>query len=337
MTIGEVARRSKCLVVLGDIMRKRMTWSLGAVLLLAAIGGLSSPSSAQAVSADLTERPAVASTQDREWSFSFTPYAWLTFLSGSQTVKGRTVPVDTNVFQMFDKSQSLIPFMGYFEARHQDRVGLFVDLMYANLTTADSATRNYNIQPGVGATVAARTSVNYETLTVQFGGAYQVVKVGLDRSAEGPGMAGVGQTAFDVLAGGRWWYQRADITLNLNGVLNANVPDLEGNFDGSKVTARSGIVSWVDPFVGFRVRHKLNPGQDLSFQADIGGFGLGSRISYQALGAYRFNVGSTGSVAWAGVLGYRALYVDYIRGSGSSLFEMNLLQHGPLLGLSARF
>ena len=30
-------------------------------------------------------------------------------------------------------------------------------------------------------------------------------------------MAGVGQTAFDVLAGGRYWYQKADITLNLNG------------------------------------------------------------------------------------------------------------------------
>ena len=92
--------------------------------------------------------------------------------------------------------------------------------------------------------------------------------------------------------------------------MNVNVPDLEVSLDRRKVTARSGIVSWVDPFVGFRVRHKLVPGQDLSFQADIGGFGIGSRISYQALGAYRFNVGATGSVAWAGVLGYLVLYVD---------------------------
>jgi hypothetical protein len=258
-------------------------------------------------------------------------------MSGSQTVKGRTVPVDTNVFQMFDRSQSLIPFMGYFEARHRDRLGLFVDLMYANLTAADSASRNYNIQPGVGAGIAARASVNYETLTVQFGAAYQVVKVGLDRSTEGPGMAGVGQTAFDVLLGGRYWYQRADVTLNLNGFLNVNVPDLEVSLDRSKVVARSGVVSWVDPFVGFRIRHKLTPGQDLSLEADVGGFGLGSRISYQALGAYRFSIGATGSVAWDGVLGYRVLYVDYIRGAGSSLFEMNLLQHGPLLGVSARF
>jgi len=318
-------------------MKKRVSRGLGGAFLLTAISGLSPSLFAQTATADPTEKPVVAAAQDREWSFRFTPYAWLTFMSGSQTVKGRTVPVDTNVFQMFDKSQSLIPFMGYFEARYQDRLGLFVDLMYASLTAAQSASRSYDIQPGVGANVMARASVGYETLTLQFGGAYQVVKVGPDRSAEGPGMAGVGQTAFDVLLGGRYWHQRADVTFNLNGALNINVPDLEVSLDRSKVIARSGSIDWVDPFVGFRVRHKLAPGQDLSLEADIGGFGIGSRISYQALGAYRFSIGATGSVAWDGVLGYRVLYVDYIRGSGSSLFEMNLLQHGPLLGISARF
>ena len=318
-------------------MTRRVSRGLGGAFLLTAISALSSPSVAQTAAADPAEKPVVAPAQEREWSFTFTPYAWLTAMSGSQTVKGRTVTVDTNVLQLLDKSQSLIPFMGYFEARRQDGLSLFVDLMYANLTAVDAATKNYNIQPGASANVMAQASVGYETLTLQFGGAYQIVKVGPDRSAEGPGMAGVGQTAFDVLAGGRYWYQKADITLNLNGALNVNVPDLEVSLDRRKVTARSGIVSWVDPFVGFRVRHKLVPGQDLSFQADIGGFGIGSRISYQALGAYRLNVGATGSVRWAGVLGYRVLYVDYIRGAGSSLFEMNLLQHGPLLGLSARF
>ena len=42
-------------------------------------------------------------------------------------------------------------------------------------------------------------------------------------------------------------------------------------------------------------------------------------------------------VGWAGVIGYRALYVDYAQGSGNTLFETNLLQHGPLFGISARF
>ena len=51
----------------------------------------------------------------------------------------------------------------------------------------------------------------------------------------------------------------------------------------------------------------------------------------------RDRFGTTGSIAWSGVIGYRALYVDYIQGSGNTLFETNLLQHGPLIGLSARF
>jgi hypothetical protein len=272
-----------------------------------------------------------------QWSFRFTPYAWLTFLNGSQTVKGHTVTVDTNVFQMFDKSQSLIPFMGYFEARYQDRVSLFLDLMYANLTAAQSTSRNFTPVAGVNASLAASASVNYETLTLQFGGAYELARGGPDRGAEGAGMAGVGQTAFDVLVGGRYWYQRANITPNLIGSLSVNTPDLVFSADRTKAYARSGNISWVDPFVGGRVRHKLAPGQDLSIEADIGGFGIGSRISWQALAAYSFDFGRTGSIAWAGVVGYRALYVDYIQGSGSTLFEMNILQHGPLLGVSARF
>jgi hypothetical protein len=316
---------------------KQKSRVVGGAIVVTITLALCAPSFGQAPPADPTAQPAAALVPASDWTFAVTPYAWLIAMSGSQTVKGRTVPVDTNVFQMFDKSQSLIPFMGSAEARYQDRIGLFVDVLYANLTAADSATRNYAIAPGIGASLAARGSVNYESLTVQFGAAYQVVKVGPDRSAEGPGMAGVGQTAFDVLLGGRYWYQRADITLNLNGALNINVPDLDVSIDRSKAIARSGMVNWVDPVVGFRVKHKVAPGQDLSLEADLGGFGLGSRISYQAVGAYRFAIGSTGSVAWSGVLGYRALYVDYIQGSGPTLFEMNLLQHGPLLGVSARF
>src|SRR5258708_5277472 len=158
--------------------------------------------------------------------------------------------------------------MGYFEARFEDRIEVFVDVMYANISAGQSATKNFRVDRFVGGGLAASASEDYEQLTVQFGAAYQVVKVGRDRSAEGPGMAGVGQTAFDVLLGGRYWYQKADLTLNLNGTLNLNIPayDLEVSRDRTKVIARSGVVTWVDPYVGFRVRHNLPPLHDLSLQ-----------------------------------------------------------------------
>ena len=150
-------------------------------------------------------------------------------------------------------------------------------------------------------------------------------------------MAGVGRTALDVLVGGRYWYQQLDATLDLAGTIGVNVGPFQLSADRSKAFASSGGVSWVDPFVGLRVRHKLAPRQDVMAQADIGGFGVGSQFSWQALATYGYEFGSTGGIAWSGVVGYRALYVDYTQGSGNTLFQTNLLQHGPLIGLSARF
>lgn len=281
-------------------------------------------------------KPAESTTTTGDWTFIFAPYGWLTFMSGTQTVAGQSTTVNTNAFEMFAQSQSLITFMAYSEARYRDRLGLFVDVMYANLAAGQSANRSFSA-PGVSGSAIASVSVNYESLTLQFGAAYEVVKVGPDRSAEGPGMAGVGQTAFDVTVGGRWWYQRVDMTLNFYGAVTVNTPNLQVSANRSQVFANSGSIGWVDPFVGFRVRHHLAPGQHLALEADLGGFGIGSRISAEAQLAYSMDFGTAIGVNWAGVVGYRALYVDYTQGSGSSFFEMNMLQHGPLLGVRGRF
>jgi hypothetical protein len=303
------------------------------------VAWLSLPALGQAPPASVPEASTKAAPQDSPspWTFRFTPYGWLTWMSGSQTIKGHTVDINTNAFELLGNTETLIPFMGYAHARFEDRIEVFVDVMYANIGAGQSATRNFSVGRFVRGGITASASEDYEQLTAEFGGAYQIAKVGRDRSAEGPGMAGVGQTAFDVLLGWRYWHLKADLTLNLAATVGANVGGLERSRDGSRAFARSGSINWVDPFVGFRVRHKLAPTQELQLAADIGGFGFGSRISWQALAAYSYVFGHTGNVAWAGVVGYRALYVDYVRGTGATLFETNLLQHGPLIGLSARF
>lgn len=273
--------------------------------------------------------PASVNSYDRPagpWAFTFAPYGWLTFLSGTETVKGQSVAVHSNAFELFAASQSLISFMAYSELRYQDRVGFFADLVYANLTAGKNAARSFSA-PGVSGSAIASASVSYETLTLQFGLAYEVARID----------AGAGRTAFDVILGGRWWYQRVDLTLNTYGAVSVTAPNLTLSASRTQVSARSGTIGWVDPLVGFRVRHALAPGQDILLEADLGGFGIGSRISAEAQLAYSFGFGKAMGVGWAGVLGYRALYVDYSRGAGSSAFEMNLLQHGPLLGVRGRF
>jgi hypothetical protein len=37
------------------------------------------------------------------------------------------------------------------------------------------------------------------------------------------------------------------------------------------------------------------------------------------------------------MLGYRALSVDYQKGSGVNRYEYDMLQHGPIVGLTVKF
>jgi hypothetical protein len=96
-------------------------------------------------------------------------------------------------------------------------------------------------------------------------------------------------------------------------------------------------VTWVDPLVGLRLRHQFTPGHELTLSGDVGGFGAGSEFSWQAIGAYRFALAQAYGATWSGLLGYRALYVDYSKGAGDTLYQFDMLQHGPIAGISARF
>ena len=52
------------------------------------------------------------------------------------------------------------------------------------------------------------------------------------------------------------------------------------------------------------------------FRADVGGFDAGSQFSWNVLGAYSFTFAVRNGVTLSGLLGYRALSVDYEKGSG---------------------
>lgn len=71
----------------------------------------------------------------------------------------------------------------------------------------------------------------------------------------------------------------------------------------------SGTQTWVDPVVGLRLRAALSRAAYLTAKADIGGFGLGSELSWQLFGGLRLNL----SPRVFTVIGYRHLDVDYRR------------------------
>ena len=63
--------------------------------------------------------------------------------------------------------------------------------------------------------------------------------------------------------------------------------------------------------------------------SDIGGFGVSSDITWQAMASLGYHVSDKGSVG----LGYRALGTDYT--SGSSTYDV--ISHGLLLGFEYKF
>jgi hypothetical protein len=87
---------------------------------------------------------------------------------------------------------------------------------------------------------------------------------------------------------------------------------------------------WIDPYLGLRWKWPLGEKWALRLRTDFGGFGVGSRITWNGVGLVDFkpwkHVGFFG--------GYRALYQDYSTGSGKHRFSYDATMHGPALGLN---
>jgi hypothetical protein len=262
-----------------------------------------------------------------QWSISVTPYAWAPFLQGDVTVKGRTVDIDINPIELLGDLVA-VPFMAYSEARKGPLV-LYNDIFYAKVGADGSVSRSVR-----GLTVGASADVDVTLAIIEAGGAFEVARWssgGGGGLKDAPGFERY--TALDVLAGARYWHQEADLRFGLTGTL-----DVSGLVvTRSRAIARSGDVDWVDPLVGFRVRQGVAPGQELLLRADVGGFDVGSKFSWNVLGAYSFNLAVRNGVTYSGMLGYRALSVDYEKGSGATKYEYDVVQHGPVLGLTIGF
>jgi hypothetical protein len=255
-----------------------------------------------------------------QWRLSFTPYGWLPFLTGDQTVKGRTVGLDVDPIQVIDHLEHA-PWMSYAEARNGP-LAFYNDIFYANLGLSADGVRSRGVHPQIGGTLSAALGLDFKQAVVELGAAYEIA-----RWSSGAGSS----TAIDVLGGARYWHQEMSINLALTGTLDG----LE--LSNGIAIARGGSVDWIDPVVGGRIRHQLVPGQELMLRGDIGGFGAGSEFSWNVVAAYSFEICAQGGVTYSGLLGYRALDVDYEQGSGRHKYEYNVLQHGPLTGLTIAF
>jgi hypothetical protein len=122
---------------------------------------------------------------------------------------------------------------------------------------------------------------------------------------------------FDIFAGARVNSMDIELDIIRTGLVNTRT------FEGSQSK------TWVDPVVGVRFQQELSNGFFFRALGDIGGFGISSDLTWQALAAIGYRINDSSSVA----LGYRGIGTDYEDGS----FGYDVISHGLLLGLEYRF
>jgi hypothetical protein len=234
-----------------------------------------------AKSADLGPSYAAPAPQPSGWQFSFTPYGWATSINGDVTARGHKVDVNESFIDIVEKSDSLLAWMSYFEARN-GRFAFFTDLVWADLGFSG----NFNItRDPLGRldratlNIKGNAQLDYQELIIQSGFAYEVA-----RWQGAPGSF----TALDLMGSARYWNQDVDLSLRLTGTLTVDLRELGLQFQRSRrlAIARSGDLEWVDPVVGARIRHQIAPGREVMLLGDIGGFGAGSEFSWQAVATY---------------------------------------------------
>ena len=87
--------------------------------------------------------------------------------------------------------------------------------------------------------------------------------------------------------------------------------------------------NWTDPIVGAQLRYDLTRHWFGTMLGDIGGFGVGSDISWSIFGG----VGYQFTDWFSATVGYRYMHVDYDKDQ----FLMNVNVQGLLAGLGFRF
>lgn len=87
--------------------------------------------------------------------------------------------------------------------------------------------------------------------------------------------------------------------------------------------------TWVDPVIGLRSRLMLDEDWFIGVSGDVGGFGAGSKLTYQVLGT----VGWEFADSWSLQAGYRYFSVNK-EFDGD---DIKLKLHGPIIGISYTF
>jgi opacity protein-like surface antigen len=237
----------------------------------------------------------VAQADESQWSHAITPYVWGSGMSGQAALGTPLGPLEADVDVSFgDILENLR--LGAMVAYRGDRGPWTVmgDLIYMEL----EADRARDVGP-----VRVDATANVEQIALEADVGYRWTE------------------HVTVFAGLR--YNSIDLDLD---VLRT------GPGAGARRTAGESA-QWIDPLVGAIAEIPLAPRWALELRGDVGGFGVGADLAWQAVVTARWRATDSVDV----VASYRYLDVDYEDGSGADLFVYDIATSGPGLGVTFRF
>lgn len=223
-------------------------------------------------------------------TFAFTGYFWASALDG-RTSTLPPLPAANVDLSFADILKDLNGgIMGAAEMRI-GRWGFLADAMFSQVTSDARLPGPY----------FSSVKLKSQTLTLQASVLYRVYE---DQTFD-----------VDVGAGLRFWNLDNELKI-LPGALNLRIDHSESE-------------AWVDPVVAARMTARLGGPWSLTLAGDIGGFDLGARLTWQAVGSVNYQWNEK----WTFRAGYRALYVDYREGN----FLYDVTMHGPIIAATYRF
>ena len=238
------------------------------------------------------QEAAKATPEDR-WVVSVTAYAWALSADGHTKVAGQKADVDLPFSDLLE--DLTFAGMGTVAAR-RGRLGFYVSPFFGR-TRSDEGSGQLEAR------------VRSDTTMLGLGGSYRL----LDWEAQ-PEAAGPRGAQLEALAGIRL----TDLRTEING--RHGLPKLDED------------KTWVDPLVGLAGRMEITDRWEALAEGDIGGFGVGSDITWDWFAGIGYGFQLLGHPSFVRA-GYRMLHQDYRDGD----FEWDVTYKGPVVGVTTRF
>ncbi|MEM9063585.1 MAG: hypothetical protein AAGD13_24260 [Pseudomonadota bacterium] len=243
---------------------------------------------------------------DDDFEMSATLYGWGVSFSGDTAIAGNTAEVDVGFGTLLENFTG----GGMADVRLQYKnFGFFLNGVLGRATaTIDGTVGRF----------AAQANLDMRLSFIDFGASYRFdpIPLGFD-----DGTGAVPSVSFEPYVGGR--YTNIDVNVKF-----------AGRFLAINSTTR---FEFTDPIVGLKTNWKIAGRWRGVAMADIGGFGVGSDLSWNFIGAVGYDFSAFGERDATAFFGYRALGQDFSEGSGSTLLAWDVVAHGPIIGSAFRF